>query len=64
MPEKTALVIALETDRLPPQEDLAARAREFRSFERVRFAVFKAFPRTEAEMQKVKRAELRRLAVN
>ena len=56
------LVIALKTDRDPPPYELAPLAREFESFERVRVAVFEAFPKNVSGMRKTSRPELRKLA--
>ena len=56
------LVIALKTDREPPPHELAPLAREFETFERVRVAVLKEFPRTNSGTRKTSRPELRKLA--
>ncbi|MBV9330511.1 MAG: AMP-binding protein [Alphaproteobacteria bacterium] len=58
---KDQLVIALECDRQPAKADLAEVAKEFPSCERVRFVAMRAFPRTTAGMQKVRRQALRKL---
>jgi acyl-coenzyme A synthetase/AMP-(fatty) acid ligase len=55
------LVIAIEAARIPPRASLEAAAAGFRMFERVQFKVLQQFPRTEAGMQKIRRAELRQL---
>ena len=55
------LVVAIETDRPPPKSELDEVARGFPSFGRVRFALFKEFPRTTAGTRKVRRSVLRKL---
>ena len=55
------LVVAIEADKRPSRAELDQVAANFRMFERIRFKVLKRFPRTEAGMQKIKRAELRRM---
>ena len=55
------LVIAIEADKPPSQVELEQVATGFRMFERVKVKVLKRFPRTEAGMQKIKRAELRQM---
>jgi acyl-CoA synthetase (AMP-forming)/AMP-acid ligase II len=55
------LVIAVETDRALPKAELDQVAREFPSFGRIRFALFKEFPRTTAGMRKTRRSVLRKL---
>jgi acyl-CoA synthetase (AMP-forming)/AMP-acid ligase II len=57
------LVIAIEANKAPPQSQLDRIAREFKSFQRVRFAVLREFPRTDTGMQKIKRTELREIIV-
>lgn len=56
------LLVAIETDRLPPQNDLARVAQAFAKLGPMRFEAVSAFPRTQAGMQKIKRTELRALA--
>jgi acyl-coenzyme A synthetase/AMP-(fatty) acid ligase len=58
---KEELVVAIEATKAPPKSELDKISREFHSFERVRFEVLHAFPRTEAGMHKIKRAELRKI---
>jgi acyl-coenzyme A synthetase/AMP-(fatty) acid ligase len=60
---KEELVVAIEATRVPPKSELDKVAREFKSFERVRFEVLQEFPRTEAGMQKINRKELRKIIV-
>jgi acyl-coenzyme A synthetase/AMP-(fatty) acid ligase len=55
------LMIAIQSDRELPQSELDAVAGRFASFERVRFAILKEFPRTELGMRKVQRSVLRKL---
>lgn len=54
-------VIAIETDREVEQTKLQAVSREFASFGRVRFVMFKEFPRAETGMRKIQRSTLRKL---
>jgi acyl-coenzyme A synthetase/AMP-(fatty) acid ligase len=61
---KEELVVAIEATKAPPQSQLDKISHEFRSFERVRFEVLQEFPRTEAGMQKIKRAELKHMIVD
>jgi len=56
---KEEILIALQSSRQVPQADLDALAGEFASFDRVRFAVLEAFPRTTAGLKKVDRIALR-----
>jgi acyl-coenzyme A synthetase/AMP-(fatty) acid ligase len=60
---KEELVVAIETSKAPPQSQLDRIAREFKSFQQVRFEILREFPRTDAGMQKIKRAELRKIIV-
>jgi acyl-coenzyme A synthetase/AMP-(fatty) acid ligase len=60
---KEELVVAIETSEAPPQSQLDRIAREFKSFEQVRFEILQEFPRTDAGMQKIRRAELRGIIV-
>ena len=55
------LVVAIQSDMRPPSSELEQIAREFPSFERVRFEVFKEFPRTATGTRKTQRSILRRL---
>jgi acyl-coenzyme A synthetase/AMP-(fatty) acid ligase len=53
------LVVAIQADAQPPKSRLDQVASRFSAFEKVRFAFFKEFPRTET--RKVRRTVLRRL---
>jgi acyl-coenzyme A synthetase/AMP-(fatty) acid ligase len=53
------LVVVVEANQMPPRQELEHIASSFRQFQRVRFEVMKAFPRTETGMQKVNRIKLR-----
>ena len=55
------IVIALESDRLPPEDKLAAAIQDRTGFERVRWEVLETFPRTEGGTSKVNRRKLRPL---
>jgi acyl-coenzyme A synthetase/AMP-(fatty) acid ligase len=55
------LIVAIQSDKKPPQEKLDHIPREFPSFERIRIAVFKEFPRTDTGTRKVRRADLKSL---
>jgi acyl-coenzyme A synthetase/AMP-(fatty) acid ligase len=55
------LVIAIEADKLPSRTDIEQVSADFSMFEQIKFKVLKTFPRTEAGLQKIKRAELRRM---
>jgi acyl-coenzyme A synthetase/AMP-(fatty) acid ligase len=55
------VIIAIQSDREPPQATLDFIRREFKGFETVRFAVLRSFPRTDNGTEKVRRSELRRL---
>ena len=55
------VVIAVKSDKVPPNERLAFIRREFEQFDTVRLAVLRDFPRTEAGTGKVRRAELRKI---
>ena len=57
---KEELVVAVQTDRELPRAELEL-TREFPSFERVRVAVLKEFPRTTAGTRKTRRSELRKM---
>jgi acyl-coenzyme A synthetase/AMP-(fatty) acid ligase len=61
---KEELVVAIEAAKAPPQSQLDKISQEFKSFERVRFEVLQEFPRTEAGMQKIKRAELKHMIID
>lgn len=58
---KEELVVAIESERAPEKAELDKVSQSFPQFERIRFEVFEKFPRTEAGMHKIKRAELRKL---
>jgi acyl-coenzyme A synthetase/AMP-(fatty) acid ligase len=58
---KEQLVIAIQTGRSLRQSDIESIARRFSGFEVVSVATMKSFPRAETGMNKVKRAELRRM---
>jgi hypothetical protein len=51
----------MQSDRKPPTEKLHHIEREFASFESIRFAVFREFPRTDTGTRKVRRADLKAL---
>jgi len=53
------LVIAIQSNRALPEAKLIEAAREFVSFERVRFAILKKFPRAKSGMQKIQRSVLK-----
>jgi acyl-coenzyme A synthetase/AMP-(fatty) acid ligase len=55
------LIVAMQSDRKPPTEKLHHIEREFASFESIRFAVFREFPRTDTGTRKVRRADLKAL---
>ena len=55
------LVVVIEGDRAPSQDEMQKLAATFPQFERLRFEMMSRFPRTEAGMQKVKRSEIRKL---
>lgn len=55
------LVIVIKSDNEPPKKKLNSVSREFRKFDNVRFSVLKEFPRTETGLEKVRRAELRKI---
>jgi acyl-coenzyme A synthetase/AMP-(fatty) acid ligase len=55
------VVIAVQSDREIPQSELDAVSRNFPSFEGVRFAILKEFPRAESGMAKVQRTVLRKI---
>ena len=59
------LVVAIEAPGLPARDLLnrLAGSDDFRGFDRVRFKAVAAFPRTEGGMQKLRRAELRRMVL-
>jgi len=58
---KDELVVAIEADRPPEEAQVAAIRKAFANFERIRFEVMQAFPRTTGGTQKVVREELRKL---
>jgi acyl-coenzyme A synthetase/AMP-(fatty) acid ligase len=55
------LVVAIQSEAKPPRAALERIARDFPSFERVRFEFFKNFPRTATATRKTQRSALRRL---
>jgi acyl-coenzyme A synthetase/AMP-(fatty) acid ligase len=55
------LVIAIQSDEEPPKQKLDSISREFEKFDKVRFSFLKRFPRTETGLEKVRRAELRKM---
>jgi hypothetical protein len=57
---KEELVVAVQTDRELPRAELEL-TREFPSFERVRVALLKEFPRTTAGTRKTRRSVLRKM---
>ena len=58
---KDELVVVIEGDEVPDEAQRGAVERAFGKFERVRFEVVKAFPRTTGGTQKIMREELRKL---
>ena len=58
------LVIAIQSDRDLLQSELDTVASKFASFERVRFAILKEFPRAQLGMSKIQRSMLRKLVFN
>jgi hypothetical protein len=57
------LVVAIQSDVRPPSSELEQIAREFPLFERVRFEVFKEFPRTATGTRKTQRSILKKASV-
>ena len=55
------ILIALETDRRPSDEDLSAAIKDEKGFDRIRWVFLKSFPRTQTGMNKVNRRQLRTL---
>ena len=53
------LLVAIQSDRKPAPEKLNYITREFAFFERIRFAGFREFPRTDTGTRKVRRADLK-----
>jgi acyl-coenzyme A synthetase/AMP-(fatty) acid ligase len=55
------LMVAMETDKLPPRAAMEQVAAGFKTFKQVQFRVVKQFPRTVTGLQKIKRIELRQM---
>jgi acyl-coenzyme A synthetase/AMP-(fatty) acid ligase len=55
------LVVVLEADALPAEDLRAAITANFKAFEQVRLEAIKPFPRTTTGLQKINRAELRKM---
>jgi acetyl-CoA synthetase len=55
------VIVAIEADRPPSKDEIAAAVRDIPGFDRVRWGSLKAFPRTQAGMNKVDRRALRKL---
>ena len=55
------LVVVIEGERAPSRDEMQKLTAVFSQFERLRFEMMRKFPRTEAGMQKIKRAEIRKL---
>ena len=53
------LIIALQSEKRPPVEQLDRIKKHFSSFDRIRFAVMREFPRTDTGTRKVRRPELK-----
>src|SRR5262249_3188696 len=55
------VVVAIQSNREIEKTELESVAHKFFPSERVRFAIYREFPRTETGMRKVKRALLKKL---
>ena len=55
------LVVVIEGEHGPSRDEMQKLAAIFPQFERLRFEMMRKFPRTETGMQKIRRAELRKL---
>ena len=58
------LVVALEAGALPEPAVRDRIAARFKTFDRVRFEAVKPFPRTSTGLQKIQRAELRKMVLD
>ena len=58
------LIIALQSDKRPPSDQLDQVKKLLSIFDRIRFAYLREFPRTDTETRKVRRAELKALILS